>query len=778
MTNGRIEKLEALGFEWVVASSWDLRYDELVDFVNENGHANVPSDYPANAELAEWTRTQRRQYKLLKQNRPTQLTMERIKLLDGLNFPWLRGRRQRWLEHWNRIYDELMEYKNVNGHVDVPPGHITEKGTRLGMWCRTQRRSYNHLKQKKNNSIKNVSSLTEDQINLLEKISFKWTMYKNPYRSATLRFMDEEAVVANCHEDGGDSTLQKRETDDCFDYIDTNDDDDDSIHHDNDVDPIAVRNLNSWPPSQQQQLEAPTGMTPACAGQTGGGDFCNLGGPPPHHAFPPPPVAPRTDIAVEANLITEGTNFNSAGQPSFNLGETHFITNRTSQNTGVTNFVAGGPSPSLHTPPPLGAHFNPGGGGGVANFNSGPSDSGPDFNYALKSNFNPPAGGGGAHHNMGNISYINRGITFNVDGGKTSFNQSNETSFDCVGPLPGHSMDANGSNFNTGGGGNGGDVNFVNAVSRGNINTNPTNFNTNEQMLGISTAGHVALPPKTWNYDAPVPWIDNGTIPDNAATTAPPAVAWGIANDAENHVRAPHNYACNQVQESRHNSEDNNLMRNIGIPPTCAIPMHQEQQHIHPVCNTPIQQQQQHSIDPGVMDNGAYDPASNQTQGEWQGLWGDDSVAMETDTPAVSGINQSQHDQAPQQMTHGSDRTGPMWQDFGPPYAHHLPNASNGQSGDSNDNITDQVSIDLPIELTGRDFVERKNSTNVLSVGGTNASKGIKKTKPQKKNVKKKENSNPMGSEQTESIWMQRLKSLKQFKEKKWPSNGASKIQG
>eukprot|EP00957_Ditylum_brightwellii_P124266 9472530-Ditylum_brightwellii.AAC.1 len=67
---------------------------------------------------------------------------------------------------------------------------------------------------------------------------------------------------------------------------------------------------------------------------------------------------------------------------------------------------------------------------------------------------------------MGNISYINRGITFNVDGGKTSFNQSNETSFDCVGPLPGHSMDANGSNFNTGGGGNGGDVNFANAASR------------------------------------------------------------------------------------------------------------------------------------------------------------------------------------------------------------------------------------------------------------------------------------------------------------------------
>ena len=43
---------------------WDVRYNELKDFVKVNGHADVPAKFPENPPLSNWVRRQRQRYML------------------------------------------------------------------------------------------------------------------------------------------------------------------------------------------------------------------------------------------------------------------------------------------------------------------------------------------------------------------------------------------------------------------------------------------------------------------------------------------------------------------------------------------------------------------------------------------------------------------------------------------------------------------------------------------------------------------------------------------
>ncbi|CAB9505504.1 helicase [Seminavis robusta] len=96
----RVKALEDIGFEWsaVPAShkSWDGRFAELVSFVQQFGHAQVPMGYEDNPRLATWVSTQRQEYKLLKQGRSSRLTEAKIKKLESVGFVWeaQRGRRK------------------------------------------------------------------------------------------------------------------------------------------------------------------------------------------------------------------------------------------------------------------------------------------------------------------------------------------------------------------------------------------------------------------------------------------------------------------------------------------------------------------------------------------------------------------------------------------------------------------------------------------------------------------------------------------------------------
>eukprot|EP00977_Amphora_coffeiformis_P027929 scaffold34665_cov158-Amphora_coffeaeformis.AAC.1 len=89
MTLARAQSLEGIGFCWdSQAAAWNERLNELACFGQEFGHLNVPSNFASNPQLATWVKCQRRQYKLHKEGKPSNMTDERVGQLDRLGFEW------------------------------------------------------------------------------------------------------------------------------------------------------------------------------------------------------------------------------------------------------------------------------------------------------------------------------------------------------------------------------------------------------------------------------------------------------------------------------------------------------------------------------------------------------------------------------------------------------------------------------------------------------------------------------------------------------------------
>mmetsp|Transcript_19909 Transcript_19909/g.32110 ORF Transcript_19909/g.32110 Transcript_19909/m.32110 type:complete len:338 (-) Transcript_19909:317-1330(-) len=89
MTDERIRALERLDFVWDShGAAWEERIKELEEFKAKHKHCNVPSSYRANRSLASWIKCQRRQYRLFKEGKKSNITHSRILQLErmGLRF--------------------------------------------------------------------------------------------------------------------------------------------------------------------------------------------------------------------------------------------------------------------------------------------------------------------------------------------------------------------------------------------------------------------------------------------------------------------------------------------------------------------------------------------------------------------------------------------------------------------------------------------------------------------------------------------------------------------
>jgi hypothetical protein len=94
MTEERLLALEDLEFCWDAhTSQWQERFLELRAFVKDEGHANVPTQYSKNRQLATWVKCQRRQHKLWKAGDRANITEDRMKLLESVGFKWVIERR-------------------------------------------------------------------------------------------------------------------------------------------------------------------------------------------------------------------------------------------------------------------------------------------------------------------------------------------------------------------------------------------------------------------------------------------------------------------------------------------------------------------------------------------------------------------------------------------------------------------------------------------------------------------------------------------------------------
>lgn len=152
LTSDRYEKLNSLGFTWDVKKSvWDQRFSELVQFKEEYGHCNIPCSYPANKQLGSWVPDQRKIYKKGK------LSSKKYKKLNDLGFVWDRNH-----SSWEKMFEELVNFKKKNGHCNVSTYYKASK--RLVMWVSEQR----HLYKTGGNK------LFLDRIDKLNAIGFIW----------------------------------------------------------------------------------------------------------------------------------------------------------------------------------------------------------------------------------------------------------------------------------------------------------------------------------------------------------------------------------------------------------------------------------------------------------------------------------------------------------------------------------------------------------------------------------------------------------------------------
>jgi hypothetical protein len=100
--------------------TWQDRFQELLQYREENGDCNVPRDYE-NKVLANWVKSQR--------FRRHNLSEKRLKLLNEISFDWNRPDTA-----WDVKYEELFEFLKTQG---MPPCN-----SKLGYWIRNQRMAF------------------------------------------------------------------------------------------------------------------------------------------------------------------------------------------------------------------------------------------------------------------------------------------------------------------------------------------------------------------------------------------------------------------------------------------------------------------------------------------------------------------------------------------------------------------------------------------------------------------------------------------------------------
>ncbi|KAL7565783.1 hypothetical protein ACA910_015564 [Epithemia clementina (nom. ined.)] len=237
MTQERIDLLETLNFQWKVRDDWFERYDELVAYFNEHGNSLVPAKYALNPSLAKWVDTQRQQYKLFIQNKPSSMTLERVDHLKKVNFQW------KLLEDWTDRFRELEKYVDQHGSTLVPQ-HYAENPS-LGIWVRNQRTQFKLYKAGKQ------SKLTPERIKMLESLNFEWNAYEAKWMACYV----ELGKYVRAH---GFGTLPS--------------------YHDN-------RSLRCWAEEQRKQYRkllfassSSSSSTPSSLGGGGGGAACGLTG--------------------------------------------------------------------------------------------------------------------------------------------------------------------------------------------------------------------------------------------------------------------------------------------------------------------------------------------------------------------------------------------------------------------------------------------------------------------------------------------------------------------
>jgi hypothetical protein len=139
---------------------WMERFQDLVQYFQLYGHFNVP--YKQNPPLFQWVKRQRHQHKLRRLGHHSNLSLDRIEMLQKVGFVWDSHRAA-----WDEKFQELKEFKDIYDHCFVPCIH--QGNAKLSTWIKRQRRQYRKYIAKQ--------SLNEDRVKKLEDLDFAWDYY-------------------------------------------------------------------------------------------------------------------------------------------------------------------------------------------------------------------------------------------------------------------------------------------------------------------------------------------------------------------------------------------------------------------------------------------------------------------------------------------------------------------------------------------------------------------------------------------------------------------------
>lgn len=145
-------------------SYWRKMVMELTSFIEENGHSNVPQNYPDHPPLGIWVHNQRRIYKRYQNSEGSSddhasndRISERFKALSSIGFEFNP------LEaHWRRMFSKLKEYLKEGKQIlrsSEDPSEVS-----LHQWVVSQRLKYKSEPKK----------LSDDQIKMLNSVGFVW----------------------------------------------------------------------------------------------------------------------------------------------------------------------------------------------------------------------------------------------------------------------------------------------------------------------------------------------------------------------------------------------------------------------------------------------------------------------------------------------------------------------------------------------------------------------------------------------------------------------------
>jgi superfamily II DNA or RNA helicase/ferredoxin-thioredoxin reductase catalytic subunit len=149
-----IARLNEIGFMWNPNDEfWETMFKSLVEYKEIYGNCNVPAQWNENEQLGNWVSHQRTAKKR------DELPAKYIEKLNALGFVWEPSK-----TYWEKMFETLLEYKNIHGHCKVPDKY--SKIPRLNSWVVTQR------KLKKQNKLK------PEYIERLNKIGFVWNPYE------------------------------------------------------------------------------------------------------------------------------------------------------------------------------------------------------------------------------------------------------------------------------------------------------------------------------------------------------------------------------------------------------------------------------------------------------------------------------------------------------------------------------------------------------------------------------------------------------------------------